>query len=62
MQHAATITFIDADSKDEARAVVRYDETTVALCLSLKTNGDIDVCMSKDDAKRLIEALRQAAL
>ena len=60
MQDAATITFIDVESKDEACVGVRYDETTVALFVSLKTDGDIDVCMSKDDARKLIEALEKA--
>jgi hypothetical protein len=60
MQHAASITFFDVESKDEACVGVRYDETTVVLFLSLKADGDIDVCMSKEDAKKLIEALKQA--
>jgi hypothetical protein len=60
MQHAATITFIDAGSNDEACVGVRYDENTVALFLSLKTDGDIEVCMSKEVAKKLIEALKLA--
>jgi hypothetical protein len=60
MQHAATVTFIDVESKEEACVGVRSDETSVALFVSLKTDGDIDVCMSKDDARKLIEALKQA--
>jgi hypothetical protein len=60
MQHAATITFIDLESKDEACVGVRYDETNVALFVSRKADGDIDVCMSKDDCRKLIEALKQA--
>jgi hypothetical protein len=60
MKHATSITFFDVESKDEACVGVRYDETTVALFLSLKTDGDIEVCMNKEDARKLIEALKQA--
>jgi hypothetical protein len=61
MTEAATITFQDdAGSSDEAVAIVRYDESRVALCLSLKSDGDIEVVMKKADAKRLIEGLQSA--
>jgi hypothetical protein len=38
---------------------VRYDESRVALCLSLKSNGDFEVVMSKADAGKLAEALKR---
>jgi hypothetical protein len=60
MKEAATIKFTDADSADEAYAIVRYDESFVAVCLSLKSNGDIEVVMKKEDAKKLSEALKKA--
>jgi len=60
MTEAATITFQDADSANEAVAIVRYDESYVALCLSLKSDGDIEVVMAKADAAALIEALKKA--
>ena len=60
MTEAATITFLDARSSDEAVAIVRYDSELVALCLSLKTDGDIEVGMKKADAKKLSEALSKA--
>jgi hypothetical protein len=60
MTEAATITFQDADSSNEAVAIVRYDETHVALCISLKSEGDIQVVMKKTDATALIEALKKA--
>jgi hypothetical protein len=60
MKEAATITFKDAESSDEAVAIVRYDESRVALCLSLKSNGDVEVVMKKADAERLAEALKRA--
>jgi len=60
MNEAATITIRDVDSSDEAIAIVRYDEGRVALCLSLKSDGDVEVVMNKADAGALIEALRKA--
>jgi hypothetical protein len=60
MKHATSMTFFDIESQDEGYVGIRYDDTTVALFLSLKKDGDLDVCMSKEDAKKLIEALKQA--
>ena len=60
MKEAATITFQDADSSEEAVAIVRYDERRVALCLSLKSDGDVEVVMRKVDVGKLIEALQKA--
>jgi hypothetical protein len=60
MKEAATITFKDAESSDEAVAIVRYDESRVALCLSLKSDGDTEVVMTKADTRKLIEALKRA--
>ena len=48
------------NSPDEAVAIVRYEEDRVALCLSLKSNGDVDVVMKKADAAKLVEALNRA--
>jgi hypothetical protein len=60
MKEATTITFQDAESSDEAIAIVRHDESNVALCLALKSNGDIEVVMNKADVYKLIEALTRA--
>jgi len=60
MKEAATITFQDADTSDEAVAIVRYDASSVALCLSLRADGDMEVIMAKRDARKLIDALMKA--
>ena len=60
MKEADTIRFLDASDSDETVAIVRYDEKSVAVCLSKKSNGDIEVVMSKTDAKALLEALQKA--
>ena len=60
MKEAATITFREVESSDEAVIIVRYDEKSVALCLSLKSNGDLEAVMTKADAGKLTEALKKA--
>jgi hypothetical protein len=60
MNEAATITFSDLDSGDEALAIVRYDDHCVCVGLSLKSDGDIQVVMEKDKARALLEALQLA--
>ena len=59
MIEATTVSFRDADSGEEATIIVRFDSEHVALCLSLRQNGDIEVVMSKDDARRLSGALQK---
>jgi hypothetical protein len=56
-----TFTFVDAASNDEAVAIVRVlGDNTIGLCLSLLSNGDVEVFMHKDDARRIAEALAAA--
>jgi hypothetical protein len=60
MTEAATISLRDARSFDEAVVVVRYDESRVALCLSLRSGADVELVMRKADANTLIDVLRKA--
>jgi hypothetical protein len=60
MEQAGSVKFVDADSGDDAYASVRYDGATVALAISLKSDGDVEVFMSKQDARLLLDALRVA--
>ncbi len=60
MTEAATISFRDSETSEEAVAIVRYNENQVALCISLKSNGDVETVMRKEDAVRLVEALKKA--
>lgn len=55
-----TIKFTDVDTNDEALAIVRYDEHVIALGLSRKSDGDIEVVMKKEDAEKLFNALAKA--
>jgi hypothetical protein len=62
MREVATISFQDVENEDEAVALVRAGENAVGLALSLKTDGDIEICLSADDADALISALRRAVI
>ena len=60
MKETATIKFQDLDSSDEAVMIVRHDESRIALCLSLKSDGDVQVVMERTHARKLVEALKEA--
>ena len=60
MMEAASIRFIDHDTSDEAYVFIRYNESHVALGLSLMSDGDMEVVLNKEDARRVLEALRLA--
>ena len=59
MKTSRTILFTEFETSDEGLIVIRSDEGSVALALSLRKNGDMEVVMSKVDAKRLLEALSE---
>ena len=40
--------------------IVKYDDTEVALTVSLRSNGDIEVYMAKDVARKILAALARA--
>jgi hypothetical protein len=54
MNHIATITFQDADEHCEAAAIVRADADHIVLALTLQTNGDAQVVITRDVAQRYI--------
>lgn len=60
MKDPVIIRFRDRDTSDDAIVIVRHDETSVVVGLSLMSNGDLQVVMGKDDARQLLEALRNA--
>ncbi|MBK9943329.1 MAG: hypothetical protein IPP13_17120 [Kouleothrix sp.] len=59
-QEIATIQFVDAESGEEMLAIIQVSSNSVALCLSQKTNGDLEVFLSPVDCNTLITALQQA--
>ena len=60
MTEPFTIQFNDLDTLQEALVIVRYDDRCVVVALSHKEDGDLQVVMNKDDARRLLEALNAA--
>ena len=62
MTNIRTITFFDLESRGETVAIVRAHRNSVALCLSARKNGDVEVLLSPDDADQLVKALQQALL
>ena len=62
MHEIATLNFRDPESSDDACAIVRAGEGQVALCLTLKSDGDVEVFLSVDMTKSLIEALNRAVI
>jgi len=57
IKEIATIPFIDADSGNEAVAIVRQCGDRLAIAVSLRKNGDIEVLLDADTAKRFASAM-----
>lgn len=60
IENIATITYMDSGENEEACAIIRKVGNKVALCISLKSNGDIETILEKNDVLKLIEALNVA--
>jgi len=60
MQEIATVTFTDADSKDDAVAIVRATKGIVGFAVSLKEDGDFEVFMSTKDCRAIVSELQRA--
>lgn len=56
-----TIEYIDCNDKEEACIIIRQCDDHVAICLSLKSQGDIESLMDKRTTLKLIDALRKAS-
>jgi hypothetical protein len=57
-----TFDFADLDSGDDACVIVTHHDDCVALTVSLKSNGDVQVCIPNDVARRIGQSLSQASL
>jgi hypothetical protein len=60
MKENATICFQDTVTKEDSLVTVRHDGKNIGLCLSILSNGDVEVFMEKKDVVKLIEALNRA--
>jgi hypothetical protein len=60
IENIDTINFQDHGEGGDGCLIVRRCDDFVALCISLKENGDIEGVMDKKVALSLIEALQKA--
>ncbi len=60
MQEIATLKLRDLESADEAVAVCRATSGMVGLGLSLSKGSDVEVFLSTDDCRKLVDALSEA--
>jgi hypothetical protein len=60
MEHIATIAFTDSDSHDHAHVIVRAGAGEVALAITLRTGGDVEVVMPAETCRELTRALTEA--
>ena len=51
MKIAGEINFTEQETGDQAYIAVRHDSSCVALCVSLRQDGDVEVTMSKAEAQ-----------
>jgi hypothetical protein len=57
---AITIEFMDASTSDPGFAIVQSATDAIALTLSLRSNGDIEVHLRVADCRLLVDALQAA--
>jgi hypothetical protein len=60
MHEVATISFRDAESRDQGTVIIRQLAGTIGFCLSLEKNGDIEVFLSQDDCRKIADSLCEA--
>lgn len=60
MENIATIAFRDLENRDEAAVIVRASSGRVALALTLRTDGDLEVFMPLSTCDELVAALSEA--
>ena len=60
MENIATIAFSDHESGDEGIVIVRAAPGTLALALSLRKDGDMEVFLGLEECEKLTNALGRA--
>ena len=59
MSEQETIELKDAITNEKAIIIVRIHEESVGLCISMETNGDVEVFLKSDDLELLVSALQR---
>ena len=62
MENIASIGFRDLENDDDATTIVRASTECVALALTLRADGDLEVFMPLSACDELIAALSQARI
>jgi hypothetical protein len=60
VEHIATLAFTDSDSHDHGHMIIRAGAGEVALAVTLRTSGDIEVVMPAETCRELTKALTEA--
>lgn len=60
MEHIATLAFTDGDSHDHGHIIVRAGAGQVALAVTLRTSGDVEIVMPAETCRELTKALTEA--
>jgi hypothetical protein len=60
MIEVATIAFREMESSEDAVFIVRRDKDRVSLCVSLLSDGDIEVMLDHATTRNLIAALQSS--
>ena len=60
MEHITTLGFTDSDSGEPGHVIIRAGAGEVALAVTLRTNGDLEVVMPAETCRELTRALTDA--
>jgi hypothetical protein len=60
MKKTIVTEFKDLDAGDNGLVIIRYDNDSVVIGLSLESNGDMQVVLKRADAQNVIKALEKA--
>lgn len=55
------VAFRDLETDSSARLMIRFVDGGLALGLAVEANGDLDIVVSREDARRLAGAILAAA-
>ena len=58
VKEIATIAFSEGDSGKEAVAIIRQCGNRLAVAVSVRDNGDVEVLLDADTAVRLADAIK----
>lgn len=60
MKEVATLNFIDSDSRDEALIIIRATRDLIAICFSLKEDGDAELILSSEEWRTFLVQFERA--